>query len=81
MDNETKAGALTGVLLDIYKAKLDQMKADPDNINASVLREVREFLKQHDIQLDPNGAPMQDLQEDLDEVAAWREKRDRTASS
>jgi hypothetical protein len=75
MSNEKAAGELVGLLLDIYKTKLDEMKADPDNINASLLREVREFLKQHDIELDANAAPLQDLKDQHDEVTAWRERR------
>jgi len=73
MSNDEKAGELVPVLLDIYRSELDKMKAG-EGLNASLLREVREFLKQHHIELDASSAPMQELKEQHDEVGEWRNK-------
>lgn len=80
MSNEHAAGELTAVLLDIYKERLAEMKAD-GSVNVSLLKEVREFLKQHDIELDANAAPMQDLTHDVNEIAAWKAKRSQSGNS
>ena len=77
--NEKLAGELSADLLEIYKAKLVAMKADPENVNVSLLREVREFLRMHHIELDANSAPMQDLKTDADELATYRNRRGSTA--
>ncbi len=77
--NEELAGELSSDLLAIYKAKLVAMKADLENVNVSLLREVREFLKQHHIELDAQSATMQDLKRDEDELSSYRNRRGGTA--
>jgi len=73
--NEKLAGELSADLLHIYQAKLKAMLKDPENVNVSLLREVREFLRMHHIELDANSAPMQELQSDADELASYRNRR------
>ena len=73
-DNEKLAGELSPMLLDIYKAQLAEMKSSGE-INVSLLREVREFLRMHHIELDAHSANMQDLETDANELAAYRKRR------
>lgn len=75
MSNEKLASALTGELLAIYKQQLTEMKSG-DGINVSLLKEVREFLKQHSIELTDGEAPLQDLSNDVNELADWKRNRD-----
>ena len=76
--NEESAGKLNVTLIDIYKAHLADMKKGGD-LNVSLLREVREFLKMHSIELDPNSAPLQELKSDHDELNDYRKRRKGTA--
>jgi len=78
MSNEERASELVDVLLEIYHSELNKMKAG-EGLNASLLREVREFLKQHHIELDPDSTRMQDLKAEHDELDDWRKRRDSTA--
>ena len=79
MSNERLAGDMVGTLLAIYKTQLDEMKASGE-VNVSLLKEVREFLKSHGIELDANEAPLQDLKDEHDEVTAWRQARSQSSS-
>jgi hypothetical protein len=74
MTNEEKLGDVMSLLTDILKVRLADMKADPDKMNVSLLKEARELLKQHNIEMDPNSAPMQELKEQHDEIADWRKR-------
>lgn len=79
MSASKDAGDLSPLLLDIYKKNLEAMKADPEKVNVSMLREVREFLKMHHIELDASSAPMQELKNDADDLAAYRNRRGSSA--
>lgn len=74
MNNEKAAGDLSPLLLTIYKQSLKMMKADPETVNVSMLREVREFLKMHHIELDATSAPMKELKNDVDDLQAYRKR-------
>lgn len=73
--NEKAAGEMNAMLIAIYKKRMEDMIADPENMNASLLKEVREFLKQNNIELDPADARMQDLKTDANELAEYRNRR------
>ena len=79
------AKALSGVtteLVEIYAEALKSMRGSyckecerTGAPNASILREIREFLKQHSIALDPKSAPLQDLSDDLPDVIKFPVKK------
>lgn len=86
MTNEEKAQALIGNLVELYEDALKQLKTQTacdacgqKSYNASLMREAREFLKQHNIELDPNSAPMQHLETAADDLAQYRRLRGRTS--
>jgi hemerythrin len=70
--NEQAAGELHAMLIKIYTDRLKEMAADSEKMNVSLLKEAREFLKQHDISLDANSAPMQDLSAEVSELETFR---------
>jgi len=72
MSNAHTAGDLVTDLLAIYKQAIADMRADPSTLNVSLLKEAREFLKQHSIELDANSAPMQDLTTEVNELDTFR---------
>jgi len=74
MNNEEKLGDVMGLLTDILKSRLADMLANPDKMNVSLLKEARELLKQHNIEMDPSNAALQDLKDQHDEIAAYRER-------
>jgi hemerythrin len=71
-ENEQAAGELHAMLIKIYTDRLKEMAQDSDKMNVSLLKEAREFLKQHDISLDANSAPMQDLTAEVSELDTFR---------
>ncbi len=78
--NEDKLGDVMTLLVDILQLRLQAMKTDPDNAtNVSLLKEARELLKQHNIEMDPTSAKMQDLKTDVDELDAYRNRRGSSA--
>ena len=70
--NEQAAGELVDLMLPIYKGWLNQ----EDGPTIGQMKEIREFLKQHDIELDPATPELQDLNDDAtDELNKWRNRR------
>ncbi len=74
MSQEKKAGDLVDELLAIYSSALATMR-ETGELSVPLLKEIREFTKQHGIELDAQAAPMQDLSENLNELEAWRRRR------
>ena len=75
MSNAKKMSEVTDGLVEMYKTALKSMEGGHCEEcgrsglpNASIMREIREFLKQHGIQLDEKSAPLQDLTEELPDV-------------
>jgi len=72
MSNTEKMSEVTDGLVEMYKTALKSMEGGHCEEcgrsglpNASLLREIREFLKQHGIALDQKSAPLQDLSDAL----------------
>lgn len=79
--NERKAAELTSKLVDLYMEALKQLKdqkaceaCGQKAYNASLMREVREFLKQHDIELDARTGAAQDLGDAAGEVLPFTKR-------
>lgn len=82
MSNAKVLSDVTTELVEIYAEALKAMRGghceecDRSGLpNASILREIREFLKQHGITLDEKSAPLQDLRDDLPDVIKFPVKK------
>lgn len=78
--NERAAGEMVEKLVKVYQARIDEMLADPEKMNVSLLKEAREFLKQYDIEIDPVGVAKQDLEDVADGVSELETHRARRAA-